>query len=74
MRYSLHPESERDLRDAAEFYKERAGTALSLALLTEFEFSIQLPVQHPLPGTLAQWKAPSGHEALPLLGYLYCLR
>lgn len=23
MRYSLHPESERDLREAAEFYKER---------------------------------------------------
>jgi len=25
MIYSLHPEAEADLRDAAEFYRERAG-------------------------------------------------
>jgi plasmid stabilization system protein ParE len=47
MRYSLHPEAESDLRDAAEYYRERAGTALSQALFTEFEHSIQLLLQHP---------------------------
>ena len=48
MKYSLHPESESDLREAAEYYKERAGTALSQALFTEFERSIQLLMQHPI--------------------------
>jgi plasmid stabilization system protein ParE len=50
MRYSLHPECEHDLREAAEYYKERAGSALAQALFTEFEHSIQLLQQHPLLG------------------------
>jgi hypothetical protein len=29
MRYWLHPEAREDLRDAAEFYRERAGNALA---------------------------------------------
>ncbi len=37
MIYSLHPEAEEDLRDAAEFYRERAGNSLSQSLLAEFE-------------------------------------
>ena len=52
MRYALHPESEQDLREAAEYYKERAGTALSQALFTEFEHSMQLLLRHPLLGAL----------------------
>ena len=52
MRYSLHPDSEQDLREAAEYYRERAGTALSQALFTEFEHSIRLLLQHPLLGAL----------------------
>ena len=52
MKYSFHPESEWDLREAAEHYKERAGTALSQALFTEFEYSIQLLMQHLLLGAL----------------------
>lgn len=52
MRYSLHPESECDLREAAEYYRERASTALSQALFTEFEHSIQLLMQYPLLGAL----------------------
>ena len=52
MRYSLHPESERDLREAAGYYQERAGNALSQALFTEFEYSMQLLMQHPLLGAL----------------------
>ena len=50
MKYSFHPEAEQDLREAAEYYKERASTALSQALFTEFEHSIQLLMQHPLLG------------------------
>ena len=42
MRYLFHPESVRDLQNAAKYYQERAGNALSLALFTEFEHSIQL--------------------------------
>ncbi len=30
MSYSLHPEAESDLRDAAEFYRERAGKTEAL--------------------------------------------
>lgn len=52
MSYSLHPESEQDLREAAEYYKERAGTALSQALFTEFEHSINLLMRHPRLGAL----------------------
>ena len=29
MNYSLHPEASEDLRDAASFYLEQAGTSLS---------------------------------------------
>jgi len=35
MKYSLHPEAEGDLREAAEFYRERADSVLSQALLGE---------------------------------------
>ena len=28
MNYSLHPEASEDLRDAATFYREQAGTSL----------------------------------------------
>ena len=52
MRYSLHPEAEQDLREAAEYYKERADAALSQALFTEFEHTMELLIPHPLLGTL----------------------
>lgn len=42
MNYSLHPEAEEDLRDAAEFYRERAGNSLSQSLLGEFEQSVNI--------------------------------
>lgn len=29
MNYSLHPEASEDLRDAASFYRDQAGTSLS---------------------------------------------
>lgn len=52
MRYSLHPEAASDLREAAEYYRERAGPALAQALFTEFERSVQLLTQHPKLGAL----------------------
>lgn len=52
MKFSLHPGAEADLRDAAEYYRERAGVALSQALFTEFEHSVRMLMQHPLLGAL----------------------
>jgi toxin ParE1/3/4 len=52
MKYSLHPEVESDLREAAEYYRERAGPALSQLLFAEFERAVQLLTQRPLLGPL----------------------
>lgn len=52
MRYSLHPEAERDLRDAAEFYRQHAGTALSQSLFGEFERAVGVMLGHPGVGPL----------------------
>ncbi len=46
MNYSLHPEAEADLRDAAKFYRERAGNSLSKSFLAEFEQSVNILLQH----------------------------
>lgn len=54
MRYWLHPEAENDLRDAAEFYRDRADSSLSQSLLVEFEQSVDLLLQH--PGLGATWR------------------
>ncbi|MEK6282758.1 MAG: type II toxin-antitoxin system RelE/ParE family toxin [Acidobacteriota bacterium] len=54
MIYSLHPEAEEDLRDAAEFYRERAGNSLSQSLLAEFEQSVNVLLQH--PGLGSPWR------------------
>ena len=72
MRYWLHPEAARDLRDAAEFYRNRADTTLSQSLLAEFEQSVALLLQH--PGLGAIWR--NGRRRLlmkrfPLLAHLY---
>lgn len=52
MNYWLHPGAIEDLREAAEFYREKADTALSPALLAEFEHSVGLLLQHPGLGTI----------------------
>jgi plasmid stabilization system protein ParE len=52
--YSLHPKAEEDLRDAAEFYRERAGNSLSQSLLAEFEQSVNILLQH--PGLGSPWR------------------
>jgi len=47
VRYWLHPEVREDLREAAEFYRERAGNALALALLEDFERAAAQLLEHP---------------------------
>jgi len=54
MNYWLHPEAREDLREAANFYRDNAGVALSQALLGEFEHSIGLLLEHPRLG--ARWR------------------
>jgi plasmid stabilization system protein ParE len=53
--YWLHPEAQGDLREAAEFYREQAGTALSQSLLAEFERSVGLLVQYPRLGAIGRY-------------------
>ena len=48
MNYSLHPEAEADLREGAEYYRERAGIAVTQAFLADFEHAIRLMLQHQL--------------------------
>ena len=50
MNYWLHPEAREDLREAAEFYRDNAGVALSQSLLAEFEHSVNLLLEHPRLG------------------------
>jgi toxin ParE1/3/4 len=50
----LHPEAREDLREAANFYRENAGVALSQALLAEFERSVGLLLEH--PGLGSWWR------------------
>ena len=48
--YSLHPEAAADLREAAEYYRERAGVLRAQVFLGEFERAMALLLQHPLLG------------------------
>ncbi len=52
MNYWLHPEAQEDLREAAEFYREQAGAALSQSFLAEFEHSVSLLLQYPRLGVM----------------------
>lgn len=52
MKYTLHPEAAQDLRDAAEFYKERVGLLLSQSLFDEFERVLNLLMRHPMIGAV----------------------
>ena len=52
MRYWLHPEAAEDLREAAEFYRDRAGNALALAFIGDFERAVSLLLEHPGLGAL----------------------
>jgi plasmid stabilization system protein ParE len=54
MNYWLHPGAREDLREAAEFYRNNAGVALSQSLLAEFEHSVNLLLEHPRVGS--KWR------------------
>jgi plasmid stabilization system protein ParE len=62
MNYSLHLEAVKDLRDAAEFYRDRAGNSLSQSLLAEFEQSVNILLQH--PGLGSPWHGGSRRRYL----------
>jgi plasmid stabilization system protein ParE len=51
VRYTLHPEARRDLRDAARFYRDQSGPARAQALLSEFEHSVGLLLEYPELGS-----------------------
>jgi plasmid stabilization system protein ParE len=57
MRYSLHPEAREELREAAEFYRERAGTALAKSLFDDFDRGVALLLQHPRLGPVGRYGA-----------------
>ena len=52
MNYWLHSKAEEDLREAANFYRKQAGTALSQSFLAEFERSVGLLLQYPRLGVI----------------------
>lgn len=52
MTYHLHPDAEVDLREAAEFYRKRAGNELALTFIAEFEYSVSLLLEHPALGAI----------------------
>jgi plasmid stabilization system protein ParE len=45
--YSLHPDAERDISDAMEFYADKAGLPVARRFLDEFEPAVRLLVAHP---------------------------
>lgn len=47
MSYSLHPEAEAEVARAANFYEERAGSALAKAFLDEFARVCDVLVKDP---------------------------
>jgi plasmid stabilization system protein ParE len=51
MSYSLHPGAESDVADALDFYRERAGAAVAIRFLEEFERVVALLTQQPGFGT-----------------------
>ena len=52
MKYSLHPEAQSDLREAAGFYREHADNVLALSFLGEFERAVDMLLRHPALGAL----------------------
>ncbi len=51
MTYSLHPEAERDIADALDFYTEHASGVVAKRFLEEFERIATLIAEHPSLGT-----------------------
>lgn len=72
MNYSLHPEAQEDLRDAAEFYRDRAGNTLFAILAGRVRTIGKYPFAAPRTGfTVARsWPPSLPHEALSLFANL----
>ncbi|WP_372922568.1 hypothetical protein [Roseovarius sp.] len=47
MSFTLHPGAERDLGEAARFYREEVGRGIAERFLDEFERVAALPVANP---------------------------
>ena len=67
MSYTLHPEAERDLANALDFYREQAGTVVAGRLLEEFERVAELLLEHPALGT----PTTKGRRVFPLKIFPY---
>lgn len=67
MRVSLHPEAVEDLREAAIFYRERAGSGLSRSLVDEFERSLKALRAH--PGIGGVWRGEMRRFAMKRFPY-----
>lgn len=67
MNYSLHPEAERDIAGALDFYAEQAGPLVAQRFLREFERVAALLVEHPRFGAPIQ----RGRRTFPLRVFPY---
>ena len=67
MKVSLHPEAVEDLREAAKFYRERAGADLSRSLVDEFERSLKVLRTH--PGIGGVWRGEMRRFAMKRFPY-----
>jgi plasmid stabilization system protein ParE len=69
MSYRFHPDAAIELDQAAEFYKQQAGTSIARAFLKEIDRAVNVLVAHPNFGT----PAPDGMRAYPLRRFPYSL-
>ena len=69
MKRSIHREAERDLGDAARYYKAQAGNAVAARFVDEFERVAILLEANPGYGTPTR----SGRRVFPLRGFPYSL-
>lgn len=67
MNYALHPEAERDVADAADFYSESADASVAERFIAEFERVAKLLVQHPGLGSPEE----RGRRAFPMRVFPY---
>ena len=69
MIYALHPSAERELAEAARFYRREAGREVAARFVDEFERVARLLAERPGLGT------PTGGErrSFPLHGFPYSI-
>jgi len=60
LNYSLHPEAERDLADASDFYRVAADGSVAERFIAEFERVAQLLARH--PGRVRRTSEVAGHS------------